>query len=296
MKLFCFLIFSLAPALAHAAACCGGGFAAPSLIAGDDKAMLTATYGYSQVLDDIGSDSLWRQRQDQETSTTYKLEGAHIFSDRWQAGASVPVVTRTRARTSSSGFGDIAGNLGYEYLPDWDYSAWRPKGIGFFQLTVPTGRSINESDSRYQLDARGRGFWAIGLGTLLTKTVSNWDFFTDIDVHRSFARRFSNSQMSGTLTPGYGGDLGLGAGYNLKDFRIGGAITWTYEDPVDLSGPTSSKGAAQRFATATASLSYLMPDDWAATLTYSDQTLFGSPLNTTLARGVLLLLQKRFPR
>src|SRR4051794_20407038 len=93
-KLFCLFLFSAGPAQALAAACCGGGFAAPALIVGDDRAQFSATYGYSQVIDDIGTDSLWRKRESLESSETYKIEAAHIFAEQWQAGVSLPAVRR----------------------------------------------------------------------------------------------------------------------------------------------------------------------------------------------------------
>jgi hypothetical protein len=292
-----FCVLSLSGGRAWAAACCGGGFAAPSLIVGDDRAQLTASYGYSQIVDDIGSDSLWRRRDARESSETFKFEGAHIFRDRWQAGFSLPLVRRTRAAESSSGLGDVTGTLGYEYLPDWDYNPWRPRGLGFLQLTVPSGRSIQESESDYQLDARGRGFWAAGVGTMLTKILGRWDMLANFDVHRSFAKHYrQGDQSEGELHPGYGGNLGLGGGYNWADWRAGGVVTWTYEDPIDVTGTVDSRGSAQRYATATLSASYMMRDDWATTVSYSDQTWFGTPTNTTLGRGVMLVLQRRWSR
>lgn len=289
-------LFSLWSARALAAACCGGGFAAPALIVGDDKAQFTASYGYSEILADVGGDSLWRKRDSYESSQTYKIEGAHIFADRWQLGASVPAVRRMRAGDSAFGLGDVAGTLGYEYLPDWDYNPWRPKGLGFLQITAPTGRSAEEANTIYQLDARGRGFWAIGLGTVVTKTIAKWDVFANIDAHRSFDKSYSNSQFKGTLKPGYGGNLGFGGGYNVLEWRFGGALTWSYEDPIQTSGSLNSRGSAQRYATANLSVSYLLPDDCSATFTYVDQTLFGTPANTSLGRGAMVLFQKRWLR
>jgi hypothetical protein len=295
-RLFLLFLSSVCGAQAWAAACCGGGFAAPALILGDDQAQFSAAYGYSQVIDDVGSDSLWHKRDTRETSETYKIEGAHIFKDRWQAGVSIPAVRRARAAENSMGLGDISGTLGYEYLPDWDYNPWRPKGLGFFQLTAPTGRSVNETDTIYQLDARGRGFWAVGVGTVLSKIYGKWDVFADFDVHRSFNKKYSNSQFDGSLKPGFGGNLGGGAGYNLAKWRFGGALAWTYEDPIATSGSIESRGSAQRYATANVSATYLLPEEWSATLTYVDQTLFGSPATTSLGRGAMLVAQKRWPR
>lgn len=279
-----------------AAACCGGGFAAPSLIVGDDKAQATLSYTHAQISDDVGADSFWRKRDFRETSDTIKLEGAHIFKDVFQGGFSIPVIRRDRGGHQSTGLGDISGTIGYEYLPDWDYSPWRPRGLGYFQLTAPTGKSINEADSTYQLDSRGRGFWAVGLGTMLTKIIERWDFFTNFDFHKSFEKKYSNSESTGTLKPGWGGNFGIGGGYNLRSLRFGGAITWSYEDSIDIEGTIDSKGSPQRYATASLSASYLFENEWATTLTYSDQTRFGNPVNTTLGQSFTLFLQKRLLR
>jgi len=297
MKRFFLLLFSLGiPGPAFAAACCGGGFASPSLIAGDDQAQVTASYSYSRVETEVGSDSYWRRREAGETTGTYRIEGARIWADRGQAGFSLPLVQRARAGANSFGLGDVSGTLGYELLPDWDYSAWRPKGISFLQLTAPTGRAVNESTALYQLDSRGRGFWALGAGALLTKTTGDIDLFTSLEAHRSFAKNFQNSQTSGRLFPGWGGNAAGGIGYNWLKVRVGGSLTWTYEDPVNVSGTISSLGVPQRFATAALSASYLASNDWAATLSYADQTKFGSPLNTSLGRAATLQLQRRWQR
>jgi len=162
---------------------------------------------------------------------------------------------------------------------------------------VVTGQSIYEAQDLYGLDSRGRGFWALGAGTLLTKNIYRWDGFLSFEAHRSLARRISTSQLNGTLTPGWGGNLSIGAGYNTNSFRCGGSLTWTYEDPIAVAADqVSSSGVAQRYATGSLTGSYMIADSWSATLTYSDQTLFGDPLNTTLGRAVSFQLLRRFER
>lgn len=279
-----------------AAACCGGGVSIPSLIAGDDKALFSAAYSYSQIASDVYTDGLWRKRTSNETIETLRLESAHIFADRWQVGASVPIVRRARAEDSSSGLGDLGTTLGYEYLPDWNYNPWRPKGIGYLQLTFPTGRSIQESESDFQLDSRGRGFWALALGTILSKGFERWDFFANISAHRSLSKSYSNSSSRGELKPGWGTEAALGVGYNLANLRLGGSLAWTYEDAVDVEGDVNSKGSSQRFATGSLIATYNVDDDWTTSLSYQDQTWFGSPANTTLSQGLWLQVQRRFAR
>jgi hypothetical protein len=298
MKRSWILLFSLlaAPALARAAACCGGGSAAPALINSDDKAQLTSSYGFTEVYaDNVDSRGVWYRGEEHQRIQTLRIEGAHVFGDRWQAGFALPVLQRTQLEETHSGLGDVSGQVGYEYLPDWDYNPYRPKGIGYLQLVLPTGKSRAESDNG-GLDTRGNGFWALGAGTLLSKTISVYDVFFVFETHRSFAKNYSNSQAHGELKPGFGGNLGLGAGYNLKDFRIGAALTWTYEDPVKVKGTIDSPGESERYGTAALSLSYLANDHWTVTGTYSDQTLIGSPVNTSLGKTVAVLVQRRWAR
>lgn len=292
------LLFSLlfVDSVARAAACCGGGFAAPSIISGDDKAQLTTSYSYSEVVvDNVDSSGTWRKWDVHQRVQTLRLEGARLISDRWQAGGVIPVVQRTRLDENHSGLGDLSGSLGYEYLPDWDYNPYRPKGIGYLQLTLPTGKSRAESEVG-GLDSRGNGFWAVGLGTLLTKAMGRWDAFSALDVHRSFSKHVSNSQVEGTLEPGYGGNWSLGGGYNTVAWRFGGSVAWSYEDPVRVKGAVRAAGSVERYATGVLSVSYLPSSLWAGTLSYADQTWFGNPVNTSLGRTIALQLQRRWGR
>lgn len=283
---------------AYAAACCGGGFAAPSIIAGDEKAQLTTSFSATEVIvDNVDDQGIWRTWDTHQQVQTFKIEGAHIFADRFQVGFSIPVIQRSRDSFNYAGLGDISTLLGYEYLPDWDYNPYRPKGIGFLQLTLPTGKSKADSDVG-GLDSRGNGFWAAGLGTLLTKTWTRFDSFVSLELHRSFGKKISNLQFSGELNPGYGGNLGIGVGYNLKDLRFGSSITWTYEDAIQATSNLggSDTGSIERFATGVLSASYMANDHWSGTISYSDQTLFGSPVNTSLGKSIAFQVQRRWER
>lgn len=297
MKLFLLLIFNLFfTSKAFAAACCGGGFATPSLISGDDKAQLTTSYSLSEVvIDNVDSRGIWKKWDEHQKIQTFRIDGAHLISDRSQVGFTVPIIQRSYLEQTHAGLGDTSVSAAYEYLPDWDYNPYRPKGIGFMQLTLPTGKSRAESETG--LDSRGNGFWALGVGTLLTKTISHYDFYSSLEVHRSLGKKISNSQINGTLNPGWGGNLSIGAGYSfLRTWRIGSAITWTYEDALNIKGENNIDGSIERYATAALNVSYLLNNQWAGTMSYTDQTLFGNPVNTSLAKSMLFQLQRRWER
>lgn len=297
---FIILLILLSLPEARAASCCGGGFAIPSLITGDDKAQVTTSFSQGKVDTDVFSNGVWQKRSSDDTTQTYKLDYAHIFADRFQYGFSLPIESRQNRVAGSdnkeSGLGDISVQLGYEYLPDWDYNPWRPKGVGFVSLTIPTAPSIYEVTN--EVESRGRGFYSLGAGTVLTKTWLNWDANANFEVHHSFTKVVNNPQtVVGTIVPGNGTSLGIGGGYSLGDTRIGSSLTWTFEDPINVeSSSTPSNGSPERYATGTFMLSQMFNQDWAASLSYSDQTLFGDPSNAILSKSVAVSLQKRWQR
>jgi hypothetical protein len=268
---------------AFASACCGGGFAIPSIIAGDDQAQMTASYSNASADTDVYASGIWQKRSLPQTVQTIRLDSAYVFADRFQTGVSLPFIQQSQSANSSGyGLGDILSDVAYEILPDWDYNLWRPKEILFLTLTLPTGQ--------------GRSFWALGFGTVLTKTIRKWDANISIEAHKSFSKSVSENQIQGKANPGFGGSLTPGLGYNWMNFRLGGSISWLYEDPIKTEGQISSEGSLQRVATAAVSASVMLDKDWATSLTYSDQSLFGEPLNTSLNKTVLLSLQKRWER
>jgi hypothetical protein len=295
MRAFSFAFIYFFSCIASAASCCGGGFAIPSLITGEDKAQLTSSLTYSKIDTDVLDTGIWRHRTNNDVSQILKIEAAKIFNDRYQYGISIPIQSRMTSGTQggeASGLGDIALQTGYEFLPDWDYNPWRPKGVGFISLTLPTGKSALESDNG-GLDTRGNGFWALGIGTSLSKTWNEWDATSVMEAHHSFEKNVSSSQVNGLVKPGNGGSLSIGAGYNIKDLRIGSSVAWTFEDAISTD---LTAGTAKKFATGTISGSYLFKDNWAGTFSYSDQTLFGDPLNTTLAKSAAIFVQKKWAR
>ncbi len=290
------LLITLVSWNVFAAACCGGSISVPSLITSDDKSQLVASYTYNQVvIDSVDNKGYWRTWDSHQSTQTLQLSGASLVSDRWQAGTQIPIVQRSQVGHSSSGLGDVSLSTAYEYLPDWDYNPFRPHGFGFLQLTLPTGKSKYESENG-GLDSRGNGFLTLGLGTVLVKNIRKFDLMASFEIHKSMEKEFSNSQMSGRLQPGFGGSFGIGGGYSIRAWRLGSSLTWFYEDPVNIVGTTNVTGSVERYATFVASTSYLVNDDWSGVVSYSDQTIFGAPINTSLGRGVSVSLLRRWPR
>jgi len=212
-----FAVLALAPSLARAAACCGGGIPVPALVLGDERANISTTLSYATVGTDVTADGIWQHRSITEQSQILRLDSAHIFADRFQVGASMPIVRRARNEDARTGLGDVAINGGYEVLPEWEYSPWKPHGVAYLQMTLPTGRSIYEATDVDQLDNTGRGFWALGTGIALSKIRGPWDGVFLVDLHRSFSKEVRGTVAGDLqLSPGWGGSLTVGAGRSTR--------------------------------------------------------------------------------
>lgn len=257
------------------------------------------------VIASVDDEGIWREQENSPVTQTLKIEGACLISDRWQLGASVPLIRRSTslafaAREGSgekkfTGLGDVSTTLAYEILPEWEYNPWRPKGTAFLQLSYPTGKPRAASTVGGS-DSRGNGFWSTGAGIYLSKLWGNLDVFTTFETHRSFAREIFTSQLAARLVPGLGGSAGFGAGIHLNDWRLGTSINFTYEDPVKIEGSITAQQGAERFATGVLALTRTIQEQWSATISYSDQTLFGSPRNTSLGRSGSIQVQRRWAR
>lgn len=276
---------ALCAPLALGAACCGSGSAAPATLSGEDRAQISLAHSVLAVSRVVDTGGFWARWPSGVTVQSTRLEGAHLLSDRWQAGASIPFVQTSVGR--ESGAGDLSLSLGFESLPDWDYHPWRPRGVSFLRVTAPTGQARALAEG---MSARGNGFWAVGLGQLLEKSWGAWDAFLVLDAHRSLPREMRGSRAR----PGWGGSAGLGAGFHLGAIRLGASLLWFYEDAVEFSA--LPRQSLERYATASLALAYSASEDWSASLAYTDQTLFGHPVNTSLGRGAAFQLTRRWGR
>ena len=286
------------------AACCGGTANIPSLISGDDSSQISTTLISSQIVAEapVGGCIKYRKSNDQETAQTLKIDGATLLSDRWQTGFTVPITRRARTRgqneASASGLGDISLNVGYEALPEWTYSAWRPKGVVFLTATLPTGSSIYDAKELYRIDSRGRGFYSFSAGALMLKNWGMWDASLVAEAHRPFSRTITNEAGELNLKPGWGtsGSLGVGVSPLNGDFRIGISVSPSYESPIATEGIVSGQGEKVALWTSTAQVSYMVNDLLSMSLTYSDQTLIKASDNSALNRSFAFLMQKRWER
>ncbi len=258
---------------------------------------MTGTLSQAEVTDEALVNGQWLRRSDDNKSQTLKLESAVLLADRWQTGVSLPLINKEAANNpTESGVGDISLYLGHETFRELTYSKWKPRGVTFLQLTVPTGPSIY--DSNRPTEIRGRGFYSLGGGLALTKVWRVWDMNFSAETHYSFARSAAGAAFNGKaeVTPGWGASQTAGLGWNKKDLRLGTSLGFHYEAPIEISGSMTSQGQQQKAFVLAFSGSYMLNTESAFTFGYNDQTLIGNPVNASLSKTFTLSYQHRWPR
>ena len=299
MRSLALLFFFTLSHYAIGAACCNSSSNIPSLITNDSLGQITISTSSAKVIGDAPTHgtSVFRKSSDDEWTHTLTIDASRNFFDLWQIGTRIPFVYKSRDTTSNSasayGFGDISTTLGYEFLPEYYYSPYKPKGYLFFQSTFPTGSNIYESSQSFAIDARGKGFYTFTLGSLLLKKWQRLDTSLSFAVSKSLNRTFKSSDGSQIhVKPSYDftGSLGIGYAFTQKrSLRFGLRLTPAY------TGHTNQSSYKLVWNTI-AEGSYSFNDNWMLSLNYSDQTLIGPARNTSLERAVSLAAAYYFAR
>ncbi len=307
---FSLFIFCL-PKIVFSAPCCAGAGVFPAMVIGDHKAQVSAVVSQSNVIADTPEKGLpvWRKNNHAENTRTLRIDAVHVFEDLWQAGITLPINQRSlsnSATTTKSNIrlGDIQATGAYEFLPEWSYSLWKPRGYVFTSLVVPTGRSIYEAEEVGAVDANGRGFWIPSVGVFFTKTWGIFDAYLLTEIHRSIPRSFEVDGEELRVDPRWGGSVGLGAGVSpfrnkyLNGLRFGLRIQPSYNQSksVTINETKLSSDTPQKVCDTAAEINYLLFEDWSFFAVYNDQTLLGPAQNTTLSRTLALGAQYRVPR
>ncbi len=290
----------------RAASCCGRNAATPTLIVGDDRAQMNFTLSGSGFVANASSDGVAKfEGGDSKFAYTYRWDGAILLEDRLQAGLSFSVVNQSfnqgSVQETYTGVGDIKLSLGYEVLPLWSYSSWKPQGFAFAMFNIPTGRSTLDSETLLATDVIGSGYYSLSTGFLLLKKWKIWDVFLLPEFHYSLPREVSAGSFNFVQRPGVGGSLGLGVGLSPGGgvFRLGMRLQQRYDQgilSVETSQSTEQSGPSRSSCDFGLDLAYLFQPNATMMVSYIDQTLIGSAKNAPLNRTVALNFQYRWPR
>lgn len=298
MKNFLILFFVFITAKGWGAACCGGAAQISSLITAEDQQQMTTQLshlGYNYEVDGAG---YWSAVRNHSFSESLRFDFARLISEKNQMGFSVPFTKNgnDQVTNTSPKLGDVTLTFGRRFFEQEEVSSFPFQVLNFASLTIPSGRSLEDSQDLQKLDVTGKGDYIPAVGVILVRDVAAMDYQLTAEIHRPLDRKVNNLDGKYEKKYGVGGSLTLGAGWNHNRFRIGGSVGQIYEDPVQLQGDIDTKSSLKRTTVATLSGTYLLPDLMSLTLSYSDQSLLGEPVNSSLSQSIQFSIQKRWAR
>jgi len=290
----------LTPSL-RAASCCGGGGGTSLLIVADNEAQVSLFQSQNKVIGDTdrNGNSVFRNENNQEIVDRSSLSLSKMWGPFWQTGAIVNWQNKTRKTLSgrsesNRGLGDIGLFVGYEFLPEITYSAWRPRGFVTMDINLPTATSIHDSQSELATDTRGSGFYSASLGATFFKSWGEYSYSLFGKSKFSLESKFANQ----TISPGPEFSLGttLSHDFFVKDITWSLGLAHQYKTGKKSEGENfSSNRQKEYFWDTTVSFIYNWNDDYSFTLSYLDQTIMGPTQNTTLSRELAFGFTRNFP-
>lgn len=296
-----FLTLSLISIKGYPAACCGGSSSLPTLITGDYKGQVVLNASNAAVTHDSSEQGTLRKRgaNNKEVIETLSLSGAYLVSSYWQVGATLPVRMNSHMTPNREertvGIGDPKLQLAYEFLPEYGYSWWRPKGFLFLEQSFALSNSTYDASKPLRSDSLGNGLYTTALGASFIKTIQSFDLLFMSEIHQGVKRDFelSGSQFSVLPRLGFSALLGAGLSPFAGNLRIGATLLYSREGERVIRGTINNISTPLYFAELGINVSYLY-QNWSFQASYRDQTYLSVASNTPLTKSLGLSAVKFF--
>jgi hypothetical protein len=275
------------------AACCGGGASLPNLITGDYQAQVTLNASNSAVTHRVDGDGNYIKSSNNEVTDSLTLMSAYQFSELWQIGISIPFKKNTYESSSNhestTGIGDLKLQVAYEFLPEYSYSKWKPRGFLFVQHTFNNAKSTHEVDKEHATDALGKGFQTTSIGTSFFKIIKSFDLSVMGEFHFSQKQTFSDNSNDIVITPGNGTSVLIGGGYSPRNgsFRYGVNLVSSYEGSSTTRGDIYSKSTPKETLELGLNIGYMFEEN-SYVASYTDQSFFGTGKNISSSKAISL--------
>jgi hypothetical protein len=276
----------------YAASCCGGGSSSSMIITSDNRRELSL--GISKRTDigqtDQNGWSIFNNSQIIDSKTSFNLQYGEQISENIQLGVKTSIVEKNVQKSgkheNNQGLTDLEIQSSFEYLPEYTYHPYKPRGFIYSKFSIPLSKSIYDSKSSILTDARGTGMYALSFGHFLIKKLDLTTLKLSFEITRTLSRNFSNFKVYGFNR--YNIPIGLAYAFNQSDFSIGFTNTFAYTEKKKFKGNNLSNSHFERFWDTNIFLNYSPDRNSIYGLSYSDSTIFGESINSPLYRSVAL--------
>ena len=223
-----------------------------------------------------------------DQQSAYSLQFQHIIADRLQAAVKTSLVQKQIRKQNrfenESGLGDIELQSSFEFLPEYTYSAYKPRGFVYLKGTMPTSHSLYNSNSSLFTDVRGSGLYSISLGSFFIKHLSSWTLKSGAEAQHLFGKTFNDVNLE-SYQKFY---LPFGIAYSNQNWPItlGVNSTFNYQTPKVLTGSINSTSDKEYFWELSTFVNWTINREETLGLSLSDSSLIGKNINSSLYRTI----------
>jgi hypothetical protein len=262
------------------------------IITGDNRAEMSLGYSLRSDLGQTNQDGWSNLNNDQtkDQKQSINLQGQYQVSESWQLASKFSLVdknlNKSGLKENNLGLSDIDLQATYEYLPEYTYSDYKPRGFVYSKLSVPTSRSLYDSKSNIFSDVRGTGLYSVSFGNFLLKKLNTVSLKLTTEWTHYFGKTYSQFKLHDYekfVLP-----IGIAYTYPDSDFTFGITDTFSYQTGKNLSGQINSKSSQEYFWELSTFVNFTPNRNEIWSLSYSDSTLIGKNINSPLYRTVAL--------
>lgn len=288
MKYLALLFIFLSKSL-FASSCCGGGSSSSLIILGDNKEEWALGLAWRNDLGQTDREGIALFHDDSiiDQQSTLHFQYQRQMNDSFQLAIKSSLVQKTMKkqgrREKSQGLGDLDLQVNFEFMPEYTYSTYRPRGFIYSKLTIPNSRSLYNSHSSLYSDVRGHGLYTLSLGTSFIKKVKNYSLKAGIEGQHFFGQHFPGGRLKDyhkILFP-------LGIVYTLESspFSTGLTTTWNFQEEKSVEGQYASTSSKEYFWDFSTFVNWSVNRKETWGISYSDSTILGKNINSPLYRS-----------
>lgn len=275
---------------AFAGSCCGGGSSSSLILISDNKEEYGIGMSFRNDVGQTDSDgySSFYSGQTKDQQLNLNIQYQRIIADRFQAAFKTSFVqkdiNKSNIHETKNGPGDIELQGTYEFLPEYTYSMFKPRGFVYLKQGIPLSRSLYNSQSAVFSDVTGSGFYSTSIGSFFLKHVSDYNLKLSLEWQHFYSRSF------GALTVAnyekFYVPIGISYAIPASKFALGLGQNFNYQSPKRFSGSVNGSSNKEYFWETNFNITYSVNLTQNVSMSYSDSTLTGKNVNSPLYRSI----------
>jgi len=292
-KYLIFFLFALFfPFKLHASSCCGGGSSSSLILLDDDLSSISLGMNFRNDLGQTDGEG-WASFNEEgivDKQSSLNIQWQRLLNESIQiafkSGLSEKTIFKQKRYEKKSGLSETELQTTYEFLPEYNYSLYKPRGFVFLKASIPGSPSLYDSKSNIFSDVRGTGLYSLSSGAFFIKRFSTISLKSAIEWQHIFGRTFQTKAFKLHDYNKFNFPMSMGFSLDPMPFTIGAGLTWNYQSAKKFTGSINNQSQSEYFWETSAFINWVISREKSLGLSYSDSTLVGKNISSPLYRTI----------